>query len=116
MLHQASGIAALLLDGGRTAHSRFALPINVFEDSMCSFSIVSKHLKDICRNDDGNVFGGKVVLFGGDFRSFIPIGCNSVHNAEIKDFDNWILDIGDGKLGGRNDGEAVVEFHAYLRF
>ncbi|GJZ75855.1 anticodon-binding aminoacyl-tRNA synthetase, class 1a [Tanacetum coccineum] len=29
-----SGIAALLLDGGRTAHSRFAIPINVVEDSI----------------------------------------------------------------------------------
>ena len=33
-----SGIASLLLDGGRTAHSRFAIPINVVETSMCSIS------------------------------------------------------------------------------
>ncbi|GKG02435.1 ATP-dependent DNA helicase PIF1-like protein [Tanacetum coccineum] len=33
-----SGIAALLLDRGRTAHSRFAIPINVVKDSMCSIS------------------------------------------------------------------------------
>lgn len=31
-----SGIASLLLNGGRTAHSRFAIPINVNEDSICS--------------------------------------------------------------------------------
>ncbi|XP_071727994.1 uncharacterized protein [Rutidosis leptorrhynchoides] len=31
-----SGIAALLLTGGHTAHSRFAIPINVLEDSFCS--------------------------------------------------------------------------------
>ncbi|XP_071731636.1 uncharacterized protein [Rutidosis leptorrhynchoides] len=31
-----NGIAALLLTGGRTAHSRFAIPINVLEDSYCS--------------------------------------------------------------------------------
>ncbi|GJU80824.1 ATP-dependent DNA helicase PIF1-like protein [Tanacetum coccineum] len=30
-----SGTAALLLEGGRTAHSRFAIPINILEDSMC---------------------------------------------------------------------------------
>ncbi|GKD47982.1 ATP-dependent DNA helicase PIF1-like protein [Tanacetum coccineum] len=30
-----SGIAALLLEGGRTLHSRFAISINVVEDSMC---------------------------------------------------------------------------------
>lgn len=31
-----SGIASLLLTGGRTAHSRFAIPINVNEDSTCA--------------------------------------------------------------------------------
>ncbi|XP_071695071.1 uncharacterized protein [Rutidosis leptorrhynchoides] len=31
-----SGIAALLLTGGRTAHYRFAIPINVLEDSFCN--------------------------------------------------------------------------------
>ena len=30
-----SGIAALLLPGGRTAHSRFKIPLNVTEDSIC---------------------------------------------------------------------------------
>ncbi|GJU24139.1 ribonuclease H-like domain-containing protein [Tanacetum coccineum] len=30
-----SGIAALLLECGRIAHSRFAIPINILEDSMC---------------------------------------------------------------------------------
>lgn len=30
-----SGIASLLLPGGRTAHSRFAIPLNVTEDSTC---------------------------------------------------------------------------------
>ncbi|GKC64100.1 ATP-dependent DNA helicase RRM3-like protein [Tanacetum coccineum] len=37
-----SGIAALLLEGGRTAHSRFAIPINVVEDSMCNISTDSE--------------------------------------------------------------------------
>ncbi|XP_012839908.1 PREDICTED: uncharacterized protein LOC105960289 [Erythranthe guttata] len=33
-----SGIASLLLPGGRTTHSRFGLPINVHESSTCSIS------------------------------------------------------------------------------
>ena len=33
-----SGIAALLLPGGRTAHSRFKLPFNLHEDSTCSIA------------------------------------------------------------------------------
>ncbi|RDX79080.1 hypothetical protein CR513_40540, partial [Mucuna pruriens] len=31
-----SGIAALLIPGGRTAHSRFIIPTNVDEDSTCN--------------------------------------------------------------------------------
>ena len=33
-----SAIAALLLDGGQTAHSCFKIPIPVFETSFCSIS------------------------------------------------------------------------------
>ncbi|XP_031095112.1 uncharacterized protein LOC115999399 [Ipomoea triloba] len=33
-----SGIASLLLPGGRTAHSRFSIPISVNEDSTCNIS------------------------------------------------------------------------------
>ncbi|PKY63284.1 hypothetical protein RhiirA4_302686, partial [Rhizophagus irregularis] len=38
-----SGIAALLLPGGRTAHSCFKIPINIHEDSTCSI----KHNSDL---------------------------------------------------------------------
>jgi len=31
-----SGIASLLLPGGRTAHSRFVIPLNITEDSTCN--------------------------------------------------------------------------------
>ena len=37
-----SGIAALLIDGGRTAHSRFKIPIKLNETSTCSISRNSK--------------------------------------------------------------------------
>ncbi|XP_019163618.1 PREDICTED: uncharacterized protein LOC109159959 [Ipomoea nil] len=33
-----SGIASLLQPGGRTAHSRFAIPINITEDSTCNIT------------------------------------------------------------------------------
>lgn len=33
-----SGIAALLIPGGRTAHSRFCIPININEDSTCNIN------------------------------------------------------------------------------
>jgi ATP-dependent DNA helicase PIF1 len=36
-----SGIASLLLDGGRTAHSRFKIPIELHSHSQCSISAQS---------------------------------------------------------------------------
>ncbi|GJT18623.1 ATP-dependent DNA helicase PIF1-like protein [Tanacetum coccineum] len=124
-----SGIATLLLEGGRMAHSQFAILINVVEDSMCHIGadsdladlirrakliiwdeapMINRHcyeafdrtLRDICRTDPSvvsdKVFGGKVVLFGGDFRQILPVITNG--------------DIGNGKAGGANDGQSTVVF------
>ncbi|XP_076903521.1 uncharacterized protein LOC143558591 [Bidens hawaiensis] len=95
-----SGIASLLLTGGETAHSRFKIPINLTEDSICSFDpqsevadlikqtsliiwdeapMIHKHafealdrtFKDILKSD--SLFGGKVVVFGGDFRQIFRL-------------------------------------------
>jgi hypothetical protein len=41
-----SGIAALLLPGGRTAHSRFQIPINVIDNSTCGIKQGS-HLAEL---------------------------------------------------------------------
>lgn len=101
-----SGIASLLLDGGRTAHSRFVIPININEDSICSieqnselsdliqktkliiwdeaamthkhcFEALDRTMRDILRSNkpdsETKPFGGKVVLFGGDFRQILPV-------------------------------------------
>ncbi|KAJ9564541.1 hypothetical protein OSB04_000507 [Centaurea solstitialis] len=101
-----SGIASLLLPGGRTAHSRFVIPININEDSLCSinpnsdlaallrktkliiwdeapmihkhcFEALDKTLRDILRSttpcSEEKLFGGKVVVFGGDFRQILPV-------------------------------------------
>ncbi|GKE45453.1 putative DNA helicase, partial [Tanacetum coccineum] len=44
-----SGIAALLLEGGRTTHYQFAIPINILEDSMCYIPADSKLADLICQ-------------------------------------------------------------------
>lgn len=44
-----SGIASLLLPGGRTAHSRFKIPINPNEDSVCNIKQGSAFAKLIVR-------------------------------------------------------------------
>ena len=95
-----SGIAALLLPGGRTVHSRLKVPIDINELSVCNISkqsssaqlikrtnllvwdivcmsnkhvaeCVDRSLRDICCS--GIPFGGKVVVFGGDFRQIPPV-------------------------------------------
>ncbi|XP_058219088.1 uncharacterized protein LOC131329747 [Rhododendron vialii] len=95
-----SGIASLLLVGGRTAHSTFSIPLDVLEDSFCSFSkqslqaelfrktrliiwdevlmqhgycveTVDRILQDIC--DNNKPFGGITIVLGGDFRQILPV-------------------------------------------
>ncbi len=93
-----SGIASLLLDGGRTAHSRFKIPLELDSSSICSiskqsdtakllrdtkliiwdeapmmnkfaFEAVNRTLQDLC--DSEEIFGGKVVVLSGDFRQVL---------------------------------------------
>ncbi|XP_076890320.1 ATP-dependent DNA helicase RRM3-like [Bidens hawaiensis] len=95
-----SGIASLLLSGGRTAHFRFHIPINLVEDSICyikpdsdlarllhetsliiwdeapmvhkhGFEALDRSLKDIFQSE--LPFGGKVIVFGGDFRQILHV-------------------------------------------
>lgn len=101
-----SGIAALLLQGGRTVHSRFKVPIPTLEDSTCNFTpnselgellkqasvivwdeapmthrhvfeTVDRSLRDLMKSVDPKnkdlPFGGKSVVFGGDFRQIPPV-------------------------------------------
>ncbi|XP_050374857.1 uncharacterized protein LOC126792486 [Argentina anserina] len=95
-----SGIAATILPGGRTAHSRFNIPLKLYADSRCNiskqsdlaklirrssavildeapmlnrfaFEALDKTFKDITDSDLS--FGGKVMIFGGDFRQVLPV-------------------------------------------
>ena len=95
-----SGIASILLRGGRTAHSRFKLSLKIDPSSMCHFSkrshtgklliestviiwdeismankdmieCVDRSLRKIMDIDEP--FGGKIVIFGGDFRQTLPV-------------------------------------------
>ena len=45
-----SGIAAELLEGGRTAHSRFKIPIPISNESVCSISLQSSHAELMRKN------------------------------------------------------------------
>eukprot|EP00798_Chlamydomonas_sp_ICE-L_P028690 gene28690-31858_t len=103
-----SGIAALLMEGGSTAHSLFKIPVDIGPDMVCNMSLQSqnaellkaaslivwdeaptahKHsieavdatLRDIMGSIRGQEwrrmvpFGGKVIVFAGDFRQILPV-------------------------------------------
>lgn len=95
-----TGIAAALLQGGRTCHSRFGLPVPFTRESTTRISAISQQANEI-RNarvilaDEASMmptafideldrmlrdftgikkpFGGKIVLFSGDFRQTLPV-------------------------------------------
>lgn len=95
-----SGIAALLLTGGRTAHSTFKIPLKLTAESTCSIKAQSKRAQLLIACDAiiwdeapmthrfayealdrtmrdlmevNQPFGGKVVILSGDFRQVLPI-------------------------------------------
>lgn len=101
-----SGVASLLLPGGRTVHSRFKVPVQMHEDAACNiglgsdlaeliisarvivwdeapmthrhiFEAVDRSFRDVMKSVDplnNNLpFGGKIMVFGGDFRQIPPV-------------------------------------------
>jgi ATP-dependent DNA helicase PIF1 len=95
-----SGVAASIMPGGRTAHSRFKIPLNIDEGGYCNFTKQSGTAKLLCEvslilwdeasmtkrqaiealdislhdilDKEDLAFGGKTVVFGGDFRQTLP--------------------------------------------
>ena len=95
-----SGIAATLLDNGRTLHSRLKIPLDMKDESVCNFSrrdatgkllqmtsllvidevsmghkhifeCVDRSLRDIRQIDAP--FGGLTVLLAGDWKQILPV-------------------------------------------
>jgi hypothetical protein len=95
-----TGLAAQNLEGGRTAHSRFKIPLDVQEDSTChiktqtalarliqqsriviwdeifschrhNIEAVERTVRDLMNSE--KPWGGKTVVFGGDPRQTLPV-------------------------------------------
>ncbi|RCV06716.1 hypothetical protein SETIT_1G185800v2 [Setaria italica] len=88
-----SSIAASIMPGGRTAHYRFKTPIKLGDSTMCSFTkqtkwdsrvveALDRTLQDVMGCTDP--FGGKVMLFRGDFRQVLPVMARGTR-AQITD-------------------------------
>ncbi|GJS02408.1 ATP-dependent DNA helicase PIF1-like protein [Tanacetum coccineum] len=69
-----SGIAALLLDGGRISHSRFVIPINIMEDSLCTITADSD-LADLIHETKNYYKGNSLIILAAtilDLHTYIP--------------------------------------------
>lgn len=152
-----TGIAASLLTGGRTSHSVFKLPVPLLDTSVSSMrahskqadlirnaaliiwdevsmvpkdalNVVDRLLKEICQNN--LPFGGKTIVFGGDFRQVLPVvrhgNRTTIVESNVKqsplwsyvtqrkltvnmrangdlEFCNWLLKLGNGELNIQTD-------------
>nr|XP_040254015.1 uncharacterized protein LOC109758555 [Aegilops tauschii subsp. strangulata] len=96
-----SGVTASIMPGGRTAHSRFKIPLSCDDGASCSFTkqsgtakllrmasliiwdkasmtkrqaveALDNSMRDIMGIRD-RPFGGKTVVFGGDFTQVLPV-------------------------------------------
>lgn len=111
----ASALAATLLPSGRTAHSAFRLPIPTNSSSFCGLksherevlrlcsvifydevSMVSRDVANTldraCRdvtNEHNKPFGGKVVVFLGDFKQLLPVAPGLKRSPTVKSCDWW---------------------------
>ncbi|KAL4583062.1 hypothetical protein LXL04_007626 [Taraxacum kok-saghyz] len=66
-----SGAAANNMPGGRTAHSRFKIPINLDNNSMQAVEAVDRSIQDITKLN--LPFAGKLMILGGDFRQVLLV-------------------------------------------
>ncbi|PWZ38653.1 ATP-dependent DNA helicase PIF1, partial [Zea mays] len=121
-----SGVAASIMPGGRTAHSRFKIPLTIDDGAVCSFTkqsgtakllqkasliiwdeasmakrqaieALDNSMRDIMGRT-GVPFGGKTIVFGGDFRQVLPVSDPW--------FAEYLLRVDGGTEEENNDGDV----------
>ncbi|KAL4568181.1 hypothetical protein LXL04_023788 [Taraxacum kok-saghyz] len=131
------GAAAKNMPGGRTAHSRFNIPINLDNNSMCNIkqqSVVAQLLRlaKIIIWDESSMahwqaveavdrsiqditklnlpFGGKIMILGGDFRQVLPVVRHYIISRAILSTKNENVDEINDQLIDRFIGEQRVYY------
>ncbi|KAH7533321.1 hypothetical protein FEM48_Zijuj04G0118400 [Ziziphus jujuba var. spinosa] len=130
-----NGIASFLLPGGRTAHSRFAIPLAPNEDSTCNvkqgspfaelivkteliiwdeapmmnrycFEALDRTMRDILRFSNPLSLSNLLEWTKNMRLQSID---SDIDKDEMKAFSERISSIGDGTIGGLNDGHSMVD-------
>ncbi|XP_027155630.1 ATP-dependent DNA helicase PIF2-like [Coffea eugenioides] len=165
-----SGIAVSILPGRKTAHSRFKIPLDVSMNKTCQISKQSSVaklislaklifwdeasmakkdnveafdllLKDVMNSDI--LFGGKIVVFGGDFRQTLPVIPSASRGQQIEasfvnsslwntltklslsenmraildlPYSDFLLRVGEGLEPEDLDGKISLRQHLLIRF
>ncbi|XP_071713210.1 uncharacterized protein [Rutidosis leptorrhynchoides] len=114
-----SGIASLLLPAGRTAHSRFKLPIDLTDETVCNIK-KNTHLGNLLKETElivwdeapmndkkcfealnrtlRDILSCEHLAFGENMR-LQQISTSSHSRTVFEIFLNWLLDIGNGNVG-----------------
>ncbi|KAL3005600.1 hypothetical protein AAZX31_08G229500 [Glycine max] len=119
-----SGIASLLLPRGRTAHSKFKIPVPIFEDSTCNI-LQGSQLAELLNQTNMIIWDEAPMAHKFCFQALDQIltltknmrlqgNAQSIDDQETTKFAKWILDIGDEVIRNQNDGYATVEILEYL--
>ncbi|XP_020186773.3 uncharacterized protein [Aegilops tauschii subsp. strangulata] len=133
-----SGVAASIMPGGRTAHSRFKIPLSCDDGASCSFtkqsgtakllrmasliiwdeaSMTKRQAVEALDNSMRDImgicdrpFGGKTVVFGGDFRQGMRrlrlITNMRAHNDRW--FADYLLRVGNGTEDVDDQGNILL--------
>ncbi|XP_076915538.1 uncharacterized protein LOC143574924 [Bidens hawaiensis] len=68
-----------------------------------AFETLDRTLNDVMNGDSGNT--SEAVLEN----MRLTAGCRSLDVENIREFADWLLDIGQGNVGGPNDGQSVID-------
>ncbi|AQL03334.1 hypothetical protein ZEAMMB73_Zm00001d045868 [Zea mays] len=136
---------ASIMPGGRTAHSRFKIQLTIDDGAICTFmkqsgtskllqkasliiwdeasmakrqsiEVLDNSMRDIMGRP-GLPFGGKTIVFGGDFRQVLPIVPCSQHESKERPMVYKIfVGVGGGTEEVNNDGDVrLPDEHAGMR-